>query len=40
MREVDHPRLQELFDEFAETFGDPQGLPPRRSHDHYIPLIK
>jgi len=29
MREVDHPRLHALFDEFAETFGDPQGLPPR-----------
>ncbi|KAL6503567.1 hypothetical protein OROGR_025490 [Orobanche gracilis] len=30
--------VQALLSEFAEVFTDPQGLPPKRSHDHAIHL--
>jgi len=34
-----HPDLQALCKEYAEVFGEVKGLPPKRSHEHQIPLI-
>ena len=34
-----HPDFQQLFDQFATVFEAPTTLPPRRQHDHHIPLI-
>lgn len=33
------PDMQVILDEFASVFEAPTGLPPRRAHDHHIPLI-
>ncbi|XP_073361904.1 uncharacterized protein [Aegilops tauschii subsp. strangulata] len=33
------PCLQEVLVEFADVFGQPEGLPPRCSCDHHIPLV-
>ncbi|GMI70185.1 hypothetical protein HRI_000687800 [Hibiscus trionum] len=30
--------LQQLLEEFAEVFREPQGLPPKRGHEHRIVL--
>ncbi|GJS30573.1 reverse transcriptase [Tanacetum coccineum] len=32
------PQIQTLLKEFATVFDDPRELPPKRSHDHTIPL--
>lgn len=32
--------LNELLDSFGDAFKDPQGLPPRRQHEHDIHLIE
>ncbi|EYU45221.1 hypothetical protein MIMGU_mgv1a024659mg, partial [Erythranthe guttata] len=32
------PDMGSLLAEFAHIFAPPSNLPPRRSHDHYIPL--
>ena len=34
-----HPDLQALCKEYAEVFREVKGLPPKRSHEHQIPLI-
>lgn len=31
--------LEDLLSEFADIFETPQGLPPKPSHDHQIPLV-
>ena len=31
-------KLQELLQQYAELVEKPKGLPPKRSHDHHIPL--
>ncbi|XP_027127810.1 uncharacterized protein [Coffea arabica] len=36
--EVIPAEMKELLDRFDEVFVEPQGMPPRRSHDHSIPL--
>jgi hypothetical protein len=33
-----NPDLHKLLDNFAEIFAESQGLPPKRQHDHQIPL--
>ena len=30
--------LQTLLSRYASLFDTPTGLPPKRSHDHHIPL--
>lgn len=30
--------MQKLLNQFSFIFGKPTGLPPKRSHDHVIPL--
>jgi hypothetical protein len=37
---VEDPELQQLLEAFRELFGEPQGLPPKRRHDHKLPLIQ
>lgn len=32
--------MKQLLEQFQVVFVQPQGLPPRRSHDHKIPLVK
>jgi hypothetical protein len=32
------PLVVDVLQQFANVFTEPQGLPPRRSHDHYIAL--
>ncbi|GJT30931.1 reverse transcriptase [Tanacetum coccineum] len=32
------PQIQTLLKEFATVFNDPREIPPKRSHDHTIPL--
>ncbi|CAL2229658.1 unnamed protein product [Prunus armeniaca] len=32
-------KLEDLLSEFADIFETPQGLPPKHSHDHQIPLV-
>lgn len=34
-----HPSIGSLLKQFADIFGEPQGLLPSRSHDHRIPMI-
>lgn len=34
-----HPDVQPLLDQYAQLFGEPTDLPPRRHCDHHIPLI-
>lgn len=31
--------IQEVLQEFQELFSPPMSLPPRRAHDHKIPLV-
>lgn len=39
-QKVDIPtEVQPILQEFEELFSEPQGLPPKRPYDHYIPLI-
>lgn len=30
--------ITQVLDEFADVSAKPKGLPPRRTHDHKIPL--
>ncbi|XP_061993942.1 uncharacterized protein LOC133711877 [Rosa rugosa] len=34
-----HPKLKQLVEQFSELFQPPTSLPPKRSHDHRIPLL-
>jgi len=34
-----HPDMKALLQEFAIIFEEPQELPPKRRHDHQVPLI-
>ncbi|XP_040364306.1 uncharacterized protein LOC121049919 [Rosa chinensis] len=34
-----HPKLKQLVEQFSELFQPPISLPPKRSHDHRIPLL-
>ncbi|XP_071907830.1 uncharacterized protein [Coffea arabica] len=36
--EVIPAEMKSLLDQFEGVFAEPQGMPPRRSHDHSIPL--
>ncbi|XP_027083512.2 uncharacterized protein [Coffea arabica] len=36
--EVIPAEMRSLLDQFKGVFAEPQGMPPRRSHDHSIPL--
>lgn len=36
---TNHTDLTQLLQEFRETFGEPESLPPVREIDHQIPLI-
>ncbi|XP_027151895.1 uncharacterized protein LOC113751950 [Coffea eugenioides] len=36
--EVIPAEMKSLLDKFEGVFAEPQGMPPRRSHDHSIPL--
>ncbi|GKF82726.1 hypothetical protein Tco_0244382, partial [Tanacetum coccineum] len=35
-----HETIQDLLHEFAEVFNVDKELPPKRTHDHKIPLTK
>jgi hypothetical protein len=35
---LDNPDLHKILDNFSEIFEESRGLPPRRRHDHCIPL--
>lgn len=32
------PAMNELLQKYEDVFKEPQGLPPRRQHDHKIPI--
>jgi len=34
------PQLSALHEKFVAIFGEIQGLPPKRSHDHQITLMQ
>ena len=38
INEVATMELQELLQKYSRLFDEPSNLPPRRHHDHHIPL--
>ena len=34
------PQIQIVLNEYDDVFKNPQGLPPKRQHDHSIPFIE
>lgn len=32
------PAIQQVLDDYTDVFSEPTGLPPKRTHDHKIPL--
>nr|GEV75481.1 retrotransposable element Tf2 [Tanacetum cinerariifolium] len=35
-----HPVLQQVVEEYKDVFAIPTELPPKRDHDHKIPLVE
>jgi hypothetical protein len=33
------PEIESLLEEFEDIFSEPKTLPPKRAHDHHIPLL-
>ncbi|GAV64797.1 hypothetical protein CFOL_v3_08312 [Cephalotus follicularis] len=36
--EITNIQLSQIFQNFGDIFQEPSGLPPKRTHDHQIPL--
>jgi hypothetical protein len=39
VNEQEKPEIESLLEELGDIFSEPKTLPPKRAHDHHIPLL-